>query len=156
MTSLARRRRALMGKQGGAAKNGLVPGTYTGGSSEWVVDADGVVSVVSWSRTAPNGVTIPFASAVPANVGDSIRVVVQKTNGTMSASPYSYVNVGPAILTNQTWSNGATAVDKTITYDGETPIGHFYADYRVGAPTFNNYQFKVFVYVNGNQVIPGV
>lgn len=142
-------------------QNNFVPGTYTRGSSVFVVDSDGFITVSSWPKGWDNDVWIPFYQSFQVKTGDSVKVRITGLSG--SASKNFLANIGPYnksisagiwVFQNATLKNGLreSYFSKTATADIDCAVLRM--ENNSAEVTFNNWKLKVEIFVNGVRVIP--
>ena len=138
-------------------KNGFEDGSYTAGSTSMSI-SNNILSISKWSGGASaNHVTLRFKYPLNIQTGDTVRIVVNKTAGTMSAAQYCNISVGGnTIISNKLWDKGSTAIDLTNTSPGNANNLAFVPQNRTSTASFTGYKCSVKVYVNSIQVLPEV
>ena len=159
--SLMERRRALMAGTGRNVPNNFVPGTYTRGSSVFVVDSDGYITVSSWPKGWDDDVGIPFYRSFQVKTGDIVKISVTCLSGSVSKSFLAYIGPFNKSLDKGFWpANNATVKDGlressfsgSATYDMDCTVLRM--ENNVDGLTFTNWKIKIEIFVNGVRVIP--
>ena len=153
MVSLLQRRREIM-QLIKKERNGYVDGTYTNGNSSWSV-SNNVISISSLSGSYGNRMKILFKEGLNIQTGDTVRVLAQRTSGSISGIYYVDVWVGGnKIVNNKLWNKTATALDQSLASPGNSNSLYVEINNRTGDKTYTNYKCTVKIFVNGVQVLP--
>ena len=127
------------------------------GDTEYSV-SDNILSIKKWKATGSYNLSIPFGQPLGLSAGDTVRVVITRTSGSVNSGVAVYVMVGGnVVISNKTWSGDATAMDQSGTVPS-SPTNTLYVSFRNSAATrtYTNYKVSIKVYLNGTQVLPEV
>lgn len=130
----------------------LIDGTFTRGSSSWSV-SNNVVTISTFASGSSNYLTFRANRSINAVSGDSIRVLIKKTGGSVSGSVFVDCKVAGQTISNESWDTGKTAFDQTITASSNGSSTVLTFSNRTGAKTYTNYKCTVSVYINGTKVL---
>lgn len=157
MNGILRRRRDLMLQTPSEPPNRFIEGTYTKGTSEIVIDSAGDMTINSWGSTTANRPSIPMVRALNFVTGDTVRLVITKLSGTISAIQFCEIWVNSMkVVDNESWGTGSTPITKTITATADAGSVYFTFNNKTGGAAFTNYKVKVEIYVNAVKVFPEV
>lgn len=135
---------------------GLVDGTFAGGSSSFTVE-DNVVQVNSFAVNAANKVQIQARYPFDYKSGDTVRILIKKKSGTLSGYQGCDIWVGGQIIVdNKLWDTGTTALDKSLAVSNDATNAIIQFGARATVPTWTDYTFTIQIFVNGDQVLPEV
>lgn len=154
------RRRALIMVQKIVQKNNYVAGTYTKGTSTFIVDENGDITISSFGSGASNAIEIPFLHAISIKTNDTVRILLTKKSGTLGGGATGLtVGVYDANDNNLTVVSGASVgqttniVDKTAT--ANTDLSASKIRFQVSSNrTFTDFKFTAQIFINGTQVVP--
>ena len=138
-------------------KNGFVDGSYTHGSSAATI-SNNTINITAFPSGAGNSQTFRYKYPLNIQIGDTIRLVIQKVSGSMSSNTFVDATVGGNwVANNKNWSNTQTiALDESSTSTTDNNETYVVIQTRSTSPTFTNYTCRIKVYVNGVQVLPEV
>ena len=137
-------------------KNGFVDGSYSKGTTSFSI-ANNVFSFSYFGNAIANTIEPKFKFPLSIKSGDTLRVLIKKTNGTLSGGFYAYISIsGQEIITNQLWNTGATAMDKSGTAPSNGNTTSFYCRNATAAKSCTDYKCTIQIFKNGVQVIPEV
>lgn len=95
--------------------------------------------------------------AIDFVTGDTVRLVVTKLSGSISASFFCEIWVNSLkVADNKSWGTGTTAIDQSVTAAADAGSVYFTMNTKSNAITFSSYKFAVEVYVNGVKKFPEV
>lgn len=141
--------------------NNFVPGTYTRGSSVFVVDSDGYITVSSWPKGWNDDVWIPFYREFQVKTGDTVSVRVTGLSGSASKMLLAYIgpfnkSIGAGVwaFQNATLKDGLRESWFSRTATGDIDCAVLRMENNSDGVTFKNWKLKVEIFVNGVRVIP--
>lgn len=130
----------------------LIDGTFTRGSSSWSV-SNNVATISVFADTSSNYLSFRANRSISIVSGDSIRVLIKKTGGSVSGTIFVNCWVAGQTIVNKQWETGNTAFDQTITASSNGSSASLTFTNRSGQKTYTNYKCTISVYVNGTKVL---
>ena len=138
--------------------NRFVDWSYSADSGDTVYSmSDNVLTITKWKAVSSNNLAVSAQRPIVAASGDTMRIVVTKKSGSVSASIYVNANAGgKAIANNVSWGTGTTALDVSTTLTDTANNASVTFKNRSYAPAYSNYKAQIAVYKNGVQILPEV
>ena len=144
------------GQDRSEVKNGFVDGSYTHGTTSFSIE-NNVFSMLSIIKNGTaNSFNPRFKYPLNIKTGDTIRVKLTKTAGSMSGAYVLAFSVGGNSIGNVTW-DASTGFNVTVTSSTSNNTLFIDGSRSTGQDrTFTNYKCTIAIFVNGTQVLPEV